>query len=284
MDWKKTETIFIIAFLILDIFLLVLFIDSRMSSSPTPLVSQTLEEKLKSENITYGKIPSNPEVGSYLSTEPLAFTQTDINDLKGQSIMVQNDNQRIYSILKKPVKIDPDKYGADLMPFLKSDVFEGDRYTYWSFDRERREMTFNQKIDGRPVLFNTNGQIIFTLNQANEVISYRQTMLGDTQMFDEKDDVISGTDALEVLHQHGDLKQNSKIVNTTLGYYNLVSLPSSDVYLPVWAFEVIHDKQTTFFLVNGLEGSVINTSDVDTNEVPNMREDAAQKAKAKRLK
>ncbi|MBC1457274.1 two-component system regulatory protein YycI [Listeria newyorkensis] len=280
MDWKKTETIFIIAFLILDIFLLVLFIDSRMSSSPTPLVSQTLEEKLKSENITYGKIPSNPEKGSYLTTEPIAFTQKDINDLKGQKISVLNADQRIYSVLTKPVKIDPDKYGADLMPFLKSDVFEGDRYTYWGYDAENREMTFNQKIDGRPVLFNTNGQIVFTLNKDNEVVSYRQTMLGDTQMFDEKDDVISGTDALEILHQHGDLQQNSKIVNTTLGYYNLVSLPSSDVYLPVWAFEVKHDKQTTFFLVNGLEGSVINTNDAQANEeVPNAESDAILKAR-----
>ncbi|MBC6308581.1 hypothetical protein HCJ66_03335 [Listeria sp. FSL L7-1582] len=279
MDWKKTETIFIIAFLILDIFLLVLFIDSRMSSSPTPLVSQTLEEKLKSENITYGKIPSNPEKGSYLTTEPLAFTQKDINDLKGQKISVLNSDQRIYSVLAKPVKIDPEKYGADLMPFLKSDVFEGDRYTYWGYDSERREMTFNQKIDGRPVLFNTNGQIVFNLSKDNEVISYRQTMLGDPKMFDEKDDVISGTDALEVLHQHGDLKQNSKIVNTTLGYYNLVSLPSSDVYLPVWAFEVKHEKQTTFFLVNGLEGSVINSSDLQANEeIPNSESDAVQKA------
>ncbi|MBC1473937.1 hypothetical protein HB852_04865 [Listeria grandensis] len=265
MDWKKTETIFIIAFLILDIFLLVLFIDSRMSSAPTPLVSQTLEEKLKSENITYGKIPSNPEKGSYLSTEPIAFTQKDINGLKGQKISVMNADQRIDSVLIKPVKIDPEKYGADLLPFLKSDVFEGERYTYWSYNADRREMTFNQKIDGRPVLFNANGQIVFNLNKDNEVVSYQQTMLGDTQMFDEKDDVISGTDALEVLHQHGDLKQNSKIVNTTLGYYNLVSLPSSDVYLPVWAFEVKHDKQTTFLLVNGLEGSVINTSDEQTN-------------------
>lgn len=280
MDWKKTETIFIIAFLILDIFLLVLFIDSRMSSSPTPLVSQTLEEKLKSENITYGKIPSSPEKGSYLTTEPISFTQKDINDLKGQKISVLNADQRIYSVLNKPVKIDPDKYGADLMPFLKSDVFEGDRYTYWGYDADRHEMTFNQKIDGRPVLFNTNGQIVFNLNKDNEVISYRQTMLGDTQMFDEKDDVISGTDALEVLHQHGDLKQNSKIVNTTLGYYNLVSLPSSDVYLPVWAFEVKHDKQTTFFLVNGLEGSVINTNDAQTNEeVPNAESDVIRKAR-----
>ncbi|MBA3927005.1 two-component system regulatory protein YycI [Listeria rustica] len=280
MDWKKTETIFIIAFLILDIFLLILFIDSRMSSSPTPLVSQTLEEKLKSENITYGKIPSNPEKGSYLTTEPLAFTQKDINDLKGQKISVLNADQRIYSVLVKPVKIDPEKYGADLMPFLKSDVFEGDRYTYWGYDSDRREMTFNQKIDGRPVLFNTNGQIVFNLNKDNEVISYRQTMLGDPKMFDEKDDVISGTDALEVLHQHGDLKQNSKIVNTTLGYYNLVSLPSSDVYLPVWAFEVKHEKQTTFFLVNGLEGSVINSSDLQANEeIPNSESDAVQKAR-----
>ncbi|MBC1575729.1 hypothetical protein HCJ46_00740 [Listeria booriae] len=266
MDWKKTETIFIIAFLILDIFLLVLFIDSRMASSPTPLVSQTLEEKLKSENITYGKIPSDAEKGSYLSTEPLAFTQKDINNLKGQKITLQNANQRIFSFLQKPVKIDPDKYGADLAPFLKSDVFKGDKYTYWSYDKDKMQMTFNQKIDSRPVLFNADGQIVFTLNKDNEVVSYVQTMLGDTQVFDKQDDVISGTDALEVLHQHGDLKQNSKIINTTLGYYNLVSLPSSDVYLPVWAFEVEHEKQTTYFLVNGLEGSVINTN--DTQAVP----------------
>ncbi|AQY52126.1 hypothetical protein PWEIH_10173 [Listeria weihenstephanensis FSL R9-0317] len=268
MDWKKTETIFIIAFLILDIFLLVLFIDSRMASSPTPLVSQTLDEKLKSENITYGKIPSNPETGSYLSTEPIAFSQSDIDTLKGQKINLQNGNQRIFSFLTKPVKIDPEKYGADLAPLLKSDIFKGDKYIYWSYDKDKYEMTFNQKIDSRPVLFNTDGQIVFHLNKNNEVVSYTQTMLGDTQLFDNQDDVISGTDALEVLHQHGDLKQNSKILNTTLGYYNLVSLPSSDVYLPVWAFEVKHDKKTTFLLVNGLEGSVINTNDVQTNQVP----------------
>ncbi|WP_159101558.1 two-component system regulatory protein YycI [Listeria riparia] len=145
MDWKKTETIFIIAFLILDIFLLVLFIDSRMASSPTPLVSQTLEEKLKSENITYGKIPSEAEKGSYLSTEPVAFSQKDVSNLKGQKIALQNANQRIFSFLQKPVKIDPDKYGADLAPFLKSDVFKGDKYTYWSYDKDKMQMTFNPK-------------------------------------------------------------------------------------------------------------------------------------------
>ena len=55
MDWSKTKTIFIVVFLILNVFLVSTFISKVSESNLDTLGQWTIDEQLKSENIKYPK-------------------------------------------------------------------------------------------------------------------------------------------------------------------------------------------------------------------------------------
>ena len=55
MDWNKTKSIFIIVFLILNIFLLTMFVQKHQTSqfAETSIEETSIEVKLKEDKITY---------------------------------------------------------------------------------------------------------------------------------------------------------------------------------------------------------------------------------------
>ncbi|MED5050283.1 hypothetical protein P9850_00180 [Anoxybacillus rupiensis] len=67
MDWNKTKTIFIITFLILDLFLGYQFIQKRNSSQLDVLLEEIIEEQLAANGITYVDIPKEIKKASYVS-------------------------------------------------------------------------------------------------------------------------------------------------------------------------------------------------------------------------
>ncbi|AHI54878.1 two-component system regulatory protein YycI [Listeria ivanovii] len=279
MDWRKTQLIFIVTLLILNVFLAVILFNKQLSDDPDTLGNETLEERLKADNITYPDLSSKPTSGAIFTTERAAFTTKDVSDLTGQAITLKDNNKEIYSILQTPVKAGKKGNNAELKKFMETEIYRGESYKFWNYDKKANTLTFNQLINNNMVLFDEAGQITFYLDNDDQVVSYEQTWMAKQDDLKEKTNLMSATDALEVIYQHGELKQDSDVVSATFGYYTTVQLPSGNVYFPVWCFEVVHADATSYVLVNAKDEQVINQSENQTTTAPGSELSSRQKVK-----
>src|SRR4051794_40552490 len=106
MDWSKIKTIFIITFLILDVYLLYQFMKIRDDNKYEVITEASFEEKLKAAEIKYVDLPKDPIQAQYLSAKPKVFTQVDIEKLKKQSVEVRGTGTTtLHVTFEKPLQI-----------------------------------------------------------------------------------------------------------------------------------------------------------------------------------
>ncbi|WP_163651691.1 two-component system regulatory protein YycI [Listeria sp. PSOL-1] len=259
MDWRKAEIIFIITFLVLDIFLAIMVFNEQLTNDPDKLSKDTLQDHLKSDNIKYPEGLSNgKQTGEVFTAIQTTFDDKKIPSQDNQKITLSTDRQTLLSVLTSPIKVEKKGEQKELNKFIESSVFHGDEYRFWRYDKKHSEIIYNQVIKDQPVFFDSRGQIKLKLNKNNEVISYRQTFLEEQDNLETKKNLVSSLEALESVYQHGDLKSDSEVKRSYFGYYTTVQLSSGDVYFPVWCFEVNYKKTTNYYLVNAKDGQVIN--------------------------
>lgn len=181
--------------------------------------------------------------------------------------------------MQTPVKAGKKGNNAELKKFMETEIYRGESYKFWNYDKKANTLTFNQLINNNMVLFDEAGQITFYLDNDDQVVSYEQTWMAKQDDLKEKTNLMSATDALEVIYQHGELKQDSDVVSATFGYYTTVQLPSGNVYFPVWCFEVVHADATSYVLVNAKDEQVINQSENQTTTAPGSELSSRQKVK-----
>lgn len=262
MDWNKTKGLFIVVFLILDIFLLYQFLNFRAAKLEINKESTT-EERLKAEGIAYDSTTQERISEKTISAKPKEFDKEELNILKGQTPIIDN-KRTIRSKLDSPVPVGAGegKY-FELESFIDNNVYAGNEYKFWR--KENKTITYYQTYKGRLLFNNKNGALVFTLNENDEVVSYVQTHLDDVEEFNENQEIISPTQAVESLLNGGYLSQGSEVSKGELGFYTLIEVSESNVLVlvPTWHFTV-DDKEDYF--VNGIEGQVLNTEEGNVTE------------------
>ncbi|KRG07965.1 two-component system regulatory protein YycI [Lederbergia galactosidilytica] len=252
MDWGKIKAIFIIAFLILDIFLLTQLQVKREQYEVTS--DTTLEEKLKADGIEYGELPKEIVEDHYLSANTMVFKKEMFKDLKDQHIQL-DDGTMIHSQLKKPLLVEDFEEFSDLDKFVKENVLNGEQYAFWSYDEDDYVITYYQQVEDKFIFMNQSAQLTFHLNIDGEITSYDQTMLDNIETISDKEEVLAPIRAIEALYHRGALS-NSK-VEVDLGYYTLVNMEATQVLTPTWHVLVEKDGEQMDMLVNAYEGTVI---------------------------
>lgn len=256
MDWSKIKTIFIITFLILDVYLLFQFLQIRDANKYELVTEATFEEKLKADEIKYVDFPKAPIKNQYLSAKPKIFNKGDLAKLKGKSLLLKNGTS-IQMILDKPLQLSTKFEPAELADLLKENVLYGDHYQFWEENKKRKTITYFQEYDNFPLYQNINGMITFHINSDNQIVSYEQTYLEGMEKLTAKEEILPPLKAIETLHQKGILKSKSNITKIELGYSTLIQLTASQVLAPTWRF-VVNDKDSLF--VNAFEGQIIQFS------------------------
>ena len=262
MDWNKTKSLFIVVFLILDVFLLYQFVDFRAAKLEINKES-TIEERLKAEGITYNAGTQERVSEKTISAKPKEFSVEELDILKNQTFIIDN-KRTIRSTLNKPIPIGSGegKYFG-LESFINKNVFSGDKYKFWR--KEDRTITYYQTYKDRLLFNNKNGALIFRLNENEEVISYVQTYLDDIEEFNENQEINPPIRAVESLLNGGYLSPGSEVSKGELGFYTLIEVSESKVLVlvPTWHFTV--NKQEDYF-VKGIEGQVLNTEEGNVTE------------------
>ncbi|MEK4027474.1 MULTISPECIES: two-component system regulatory protein YycI [Bacillaceae] len=255
MDWSKTKTIFITVFLILDIFLLAVFLNKHSASQFEFIKEASIEDKLKSYNIEYGKLPEEVSEETILTAKTKSFTKKEVSLLQNQTVKFPDNQTVLESHLQKPIKLGEKKL-EDLKAFVETEVIFGDQYQYWELDSEKNTAIFYQHYKDKKLFEIKNGRLEVQLNSNNEIIGYKQTMLEDLKENGQEESIISAHQAIQTLYKNGLIKPNSKISDVELGYYTFVHLTELQVLTPTWYFKIKNGEKTEKMFVNAFDGSI----------------------------
>jgi len=255
MDWNRTKSIFIIVFLILDIFLYSLYFKRYNEAQSVEIPGErTIETRLKDDKITYGALPSN-ESATYITGKVHKFTGSDFPDKNQQANI---DGTLAHVVFINPVKLRNINDNTSFTEFLHTNVKAGDSYALWKVDREERVAIFFQKKNNQMFYYNESASLKIKWNMDDEVIMYEQTMIDNIEEIEQQETVIPPLQIIQTLYAKGPLKPDSKITQMKLGYSTLVKLTRTQVMVPTWEVRVkLSDGETEEYFVNAVEGKVI---------------------------
>lgn len=260
MDWNKTKNLFIVVFLVLDIFLVYQFLDYR-SAKLKYNKETTSEEQLKADNITYPTLPVVTNKENMISGKPKEFNEKDFKASEGQTISIVNKTT-LHSNLSSPIKLGSgDQKYTELENFMKKDIFAGEKYQKWGKSKDGKKLIYYQVYNGKVLFNNSHAMIEFTLNENNEVLFYHQTFLEKIEEFKQENQDIIPLKAIMSLYSRGYLPQDSKITTMELGYYTLIKdieASQSLVLVPTWHIRVNGEED---YFVNAIESQVLTIED-----------------------
>lgn len=257
MDWSKSKSIFIIVFLILDIFLYSLYLNRYTEAQKVEVLGEkTIEARLKDDNITYAELP-NIETAPYLYGSVKHFTEEDLQFLNNNEVTIENDTKIIVT-LKDPIAIEDVDNPSNYVDFLQTNIIDSPSYMLWDVDETNQTVTFFQRTNNRTIYYNNHGMVKLYLNTDNEIYKYEQTLFIDLVENEEQEELWSPIQVIQLLYSKNLLKQDSSISQVKLGYSTLIQYTQTQVLVPTWEIRVKtkDDKEEEYF-VNAVEGKVI---------------------------
>ncbi|ETY75753.1 two-component system regulatory protein YycI [Lactiplantibacillus fabifermentans] len=269
MNFRKIEWIFVVAFVVLDIFLAYMFIqtssgDSSKTSSDT---ATTVIREMRDDNISFSNPDTKEGTGYYIAGNNDSGLKADLSQLTEQTTRI-GTNGKLMSTLRTSVTVDSNHPQSDLDEFVKqsTNVIHGTQYVYSSQLSSNGEYVYVQKVADGEILTGT-GQLRLIVNKNNQLISYTQTYVNNVKTLREKAVTISEKKALVALYQYNQVSNNSRIVWSKLGYSRLIRLKDSSVYVPTWIFAVRSKNSSNLSLhrINAFTGASMKTAGSSTS-------------------
>ena len=251
MDWSRIKTIFIVAFLILDLFLASQLMKKHQTNQFEMKTNISFEENLKSDGIKYDNIPKEPRSEQYVSATSMQFTLDELDKTKKETVKIENDSL-IHGDLETDITFSIDDRD-ELEKYIKDSIYHGESYEFWDYDEEKKIVIYYQKHEGRILFLNGSGTLKFYLDEDSRVESYEQTMLEIGKPLNDPTEVATALKALETLYQKGEIKPKSEVIKAELGYYTLVHMEVTQVLTPTWHFRVKDEDGIKHLLVNAYD-------------------------------
>ena len=258
MDWNKAKAIFIIVFLILNVFLYKLYLNRYNDALKVEALSETsIEERLQADNIRFESTPVDTVKESYVSGNIRVYTLEQLGSMKDQTIEIV-DGTKLVSTFEEPVALGNLEDRSKFKEFVSEHVFEGSSYELFEVDEEAKKAIFFQTINKRQIFFNQNARLTIYWNEDKEVYRYEETSLEEHVIFEQTENLLSDESAVEGLYKQNKIKPNSIIRSINLGYSTLVQLTETQVFAPTWRVRVeLKDGTQEDYFVNAVEGKII---------------------------
>lgn len=269
MDWNKTKSIFILVFVVLNVFLYSQYVDTYTEGQRIEILSeQNIEAKLKEDNITYSNLPTSGEVIPYLSAKVKHYSLEELPFSTNFSYKLITETL-LMATLKTPIKLTDPLQPAIITEFVHQYVHEGKSFILWEVDEETRTALFFQRENNQTLYFNKSGYVKVHWNANNEVFMYEQSILEKLEEIEQQEKFTQPLEVLQALYAKNLLKPKDHIKDMKLGYSTLVQLTETQLFAPTWEVNVeTADKETARYFVNAVDGKVIEIdSDVDLQQV-----------------
>jgi len=256
MQWGHIKTLFILSFFLLNIYLLIQFIDKQQEADLGVLDSQesSFEEQLAADDITIENIETDIEEAAYLSVPQREISREDIDQLNNTDGITSTviDDEFIVSEFEESVSISEDASWEEINNQVKEYILYPEEYELWDWDQETNVLLFFQKKNDRTIYFNQYGLVLVYLNDENEMTHYTQTILSEEQQHDEMNSVIQPMTAIEALFDNNYLNPGDVINDVRLGYYSRIVSGGTQVFAPSWKVTLNNGERNYF--VNAIEG------------------------------
>lgn len=255
MDWSRTKTIFIVTFMLLNIFLGYQL--SEKHSQLDELTLPELESRIEEQEIEIMIDDVEEEfMGAPITAYQRSFQEVLIEQsLEAQTPQFVNETT-IYSVLDSPYRLPNVNLQASIDAFLQQYVFRGEEYELAVHDEELGIIGIYQTFDGKKIdeYERDNFHITLELNEEGDIIAYTQRYMNITEQGEEQE-LLTPIRAIEVLlNDTGEgIGAGSEVTSAELGYYNLMEVEANfQIFAPVW--RVVIDEETHY--VNAMTGEV----------------------------
>ncbi|MDM5322064.1 two-component system regulatory protein YycI [Bacillus altitudinis] len=280
MEWNKTKTIFILAFLVLDIFLGFQYFEKRSTDHFAIIEKTDTLEEMKADGIKYGNLSDEAKIGYRITAEKKQFTKKDVNELadqKAKSTFPKTDKDDPVTLLEmtftKPVALPKKDMKSAAANLVNQRLLDGKNYKLWSIDEETGKIVFFQTYKGKYIFqeglddSETIGKITLDLNDKNEVVSYQQSMVTSINEV-RKETLVPALETVKDLYTQNMLSQNTTVKKVELGYYTQYPGASTQVMVPVWRVELegvsaSSKKKAEEYLINAIDGSTLDHIEKD---------------------
>lgn len=269
MDFKRIARIFIIAFGLLNLYLINgIVVREDLQNVSTQPSDSSIIANMASSDIAL------PDDLSEVSAEDEEIYSLQINndDLLEEAIeasenrngTINEDGMYYTSFPSNPIELDgnPEDGYTDqdfnrIINFVQDEnVLFGEEYTFNRYDAENNRFVFYQEVDGLPIADGTSEVILFADSEGN-IISFQQTYAGNASRQGESLTLISGTRAIEILFLNNEIRQGSTIEMPMLVYRRALYLEDLSMYSPVWHVVVNYASERNTFRVDAVNGTII---------------------------
>ncbi|MGM9950816.1 MAG: two-component system regulatory protein YycI [Lysinibacillus sp.] len=262
MDWSKTKSIFIVIFLILNIFLYYQYIEKYKGAELDTLPGEAgIEEKLQKDNITYDELPQTTEPAVYLTAKVKSYSLDSLPNDSNKSYRLDSDDELVVNF-KTPLKLLSGKKPEALKEFVSQHVYEGSSFVLWEVDEAARTATFFQRVNDRPLYYNRKGKVKVYWNSSNEVFMYEMAMFEKIEKLKAQNQkkIVPALQILQILYNQQLLQIDDHIASMKLGYANApqLQLTQTQVFTPTWEVhvEAVDGKEELYF-VDAIGGTVM---------------------------
>ncbi|QLK85226.1 two-component system regulatory protein YycI [Staphylococcus sp. 17KM0847] len=250
MNWKRAKTLFISVFLLINICLVLVYIEKYNKSQ----INQTVNDDsvdFQQENIRTPKnIPDVSKVKMRLITARSKDFESELE--KQNDISVSSDGYTLTREMDETVDVKRDPI-SHLKPYINHNVYKGNEYQY--YDTQGDEIRYEQTFEGFPIMNNQRATLTF-ISKDDKVESYNQSAMQDIRPSKGANNhfhkVISAHDALEALYYNQYLKSGQEVTHLRLGYYTVVKETNVQVLQANWEVRVKDGKQSKTYYVEAV--------------------------------
>lgn len=271
MNFKKVEIIFILAFLILDVFLINIFLNKYVGSPSQAIENKSVDivTEFKANNIQYDEMSDEVLRIPFIRALKTPLDEEDVLKVTEDTQGVEVNANQILGQINTPIQLEgvdaetpagdlSDSALASLNQFISREIYQGNQYRFNSYDKVAGTVTYAQVTASGAVIADGTGEIVFQVNDDFSVYAYDQTITGDTAIQGEERTVISEQQALENAYLNNSIPAESTIVRSFLGYRVTLVLDEMTLYHPVWTLLIRTSEGTTQrVFVDGINGSIM---------------------------
>lgn len=266
MDFKKIESIFLITFLFLNIYLLISFLNrSDLQYASTAPDQVNLIREMEQIGIELPSLTEEVREAYYVQADRNDLLEENVDQLENQAGSIAQDGTFYTSILSDPIEIEgnPDDgfteadY-ATLDAFIDSGaVLFGEEYEYLRYDNAENRFVYAQQVEGLPVADGTS-EISLIYGSDGTIISYQQSYAGPMTNQGSPIEVISDRQAILALFQSDQIGSNSVVRQPILSYHRTLHLEDLSMYGPIWYIPVTDSTGERILRVDAFERTIIS--------------------------
>lgn len=269
MNFKRVEIILIIAFLLVDIFLLITFFnraDINYATNGNETIN--LVQEMQSQGIDLPPLMDEVIELPYVQADAHNLLEENADQLSDQTGTVNQNGSLYSSILSNPIVLSGEETLTEedrsrLDAFMGSgQVLFGENYSFFQYRPAQQVIIYNQSVEGVQIADGTSSVILY-LDSSGQVISYEQTYAGPVSEQGSSLTLITDETALELLYQNNEIPGGAAVSAPTLTYYRTLTLEDLSMYAPVWYIEIETNSGTESIRVDAVNGSIITDLPVD---------------------